>query len=123
MLRRANQVINALALIAVAAALVGVAVMFVRSLVDPGSDPHGYGRIFAVVLGVVAIALLVPLVAGAIGLHRRQRAGAAWQVVTGTIVTLISTTGPGPYWIGIAVGIAIAAPAVPLLLAKPSVDQ
>lgn len=123
MLWRINQIINALAVAAVVAALVLLAVALVRTLVDPASDRHGYGLIFSAVLGVVAIALLVPLVVGAIRLHRRQRAGAVCQVVTGAIVAVISAIVPGPYWIGIVVGIGVAAPAVPLLLTKQRVDQ
>ncbi|MBM7786074.1 hypothetical protein [Tenggerimyces flavus] len=123
MLWRINQIINALAVIAVVAALVFLAVAFVRSLVDPTSDRHGYAMIFSAVLGVVAIALLIPLVAAAKQLRRRQRAGAGWQVVTGAIVAVISAIVPGPYWIGIVVGLGVAAPAVPLLLTKQRVDQ
>lgn len=123
MLWRINQIINALALVAVVAALVLLAVAFVRSLVDPDSDRHGYGVIFSAVLGIVAIALLFPLVAAARQLHRRQRAGAVSQVVTGAIVAVISAIVPGPFWIGILVGIGVAAPAVPLLLTPQRVAQ
>jgi hypothetical protein len=120
---RINQIINALLLITVVAALGFLVVTFVGSLVDPDRDRHGYGLIFSVVLGVVAIALLLPLVAGARQLRRRQRAGAACQVATGAIAAIISAIVPGPFWPGIVAGILVAAPAVPLLLIRQPAAQ
>lgn len=120
---RINQIINAIVLIAVVAVLGFLVVAFVRSLVDPDSDRHGYGLIFPVVLGVVGIALLLPLIAGARQLHRRQRAGAACQVATGAIAAVVSAIVPGPFWGGIVAGVLVAAPAVPLLLARQPAAQ
>jgi hypothetical protein len=120
---RVNQIINALVLIAVVAVLGFLVVTFVRSLVVPESDRHGYGLIFSAVLAIVAIALLVPLVAGATQLRRRQRAGAACQVATGAIAAVISAIVPGPFWPGIVAGILVAAPAVPLLVSREPATQ
>ena len=120
---RINQIINALALVAVVVVLGFLVVGFVRSLVDPTSDRHGYGVIFSAVLGIVALALLVPIVNGAIQLRRRRRAGAVCQVVLGATVGVLSVIVPGPLWGGIAVGLLIAAPAIPLLVVRERQTQ
>jgi hypothetical protein len=112
-----NRILNAVGLLATVALLIGLVVVFVRSLV--GQDPHGYGGIFSVFLGVV---LLLPLTLLSIGGHRlrlRLRSGFGYQMAAGVVVGLYGFPLPSPArWIGVGLGTLLVAAALAGLLTR-----
>jgi hypothetical protein len=111
-----NRVLNALALLATALLMVGIVTGFVNSVVQPSADPHGYVRIFSVFLGVLLVIPLLLLTFAALELRRHRRSGFGFQLAAGVTVGLFGAAGG---WIGIAVGVLIAMPALAGLVTTP----
>ena len=112
-----NRILNAVGLLATVALLIGLVVVFVRSLV--GEDPHGYARIFSVVLGVVLLLPLTLLSIGANKLRLRLRSGFGYQMAAGVVVGLYSSPMQSlARWIGLGLGALFVAAALAGLLTR-----
>jgi hypothetical protein len=112
-----NRILNAVGLLAGVALLIGLVVVFVRSVV--GEDPHGYALIFSVILGVVLSLPLVLLSIGAYRLRLRRRSGFGCQLAAGVVVGLYSAPMPSPgRWIGVGFGTLLVAAALAGLLTR-----
>jgi hypothetical protein len=110
---RINRILNAVALLAALVLLVALVAVFVASL-DTDGDPHGYGRIFSVVLGMVLLVPVILLTQGAVLLHRRRRAGLAYQLAAGVVIGLYALAVPvgEQRWLGIGLATILAVPAL-----------
>jgi hypothetical protein len=112
-----NRILNAVGLFAAVALLIGLVVVFVRSVV--GEDPHGYALIFSVILGIVLLLPLVLLSIGAYRLRLRRRSGIGCQLVAGVVVGLYSAPMPLPgRWIGVGLGTLFVVAALAGLLTR-----
>lgn len=104
-----NRVLNGLALLAGVGLLAAVAFVWLRAVLAPESDPHGYTLIFGVLVGLLLVVPLLLLVTAAIELRRGRRGGLIWQAAAGLVVGMYAAVlGDVARWLGLGIGAPLA---------------
>lgn len=108
----AGGVLSVVMLVATGAAFAVIAVLVTRSLTDPGTDMHGYVRIFGTVFLIFLVVPLLLTIVSTILLLRRKRAGFIVLAVAGCpfAFAMMTLTGIGAM-LGLA-GVVVMAVAI-----------